>query len=174
MWGEHYMVRNTMVETLFATIGHVFWHDVWTNGTHDDRDFLICSMLTWQALHNPYSPDAPFEGLSLFALIIMGKLSRLLRSLPLLNPPAEGGDAWLEAFEPPPLARCPPPLPGYPHLPAHIFLEEVRTFMWDVSSYLITQLNADDMKQFNDFWNCARSHYETEFHKRAEYNRINV
>jgi hypothetical protein len=173
MWGEHYMTRYTMVHTLFSSIGHVFWHDLWTNGTHDDRDLLICSMLTWQALHDPYSHDAPFTGENLFALIIMGKLSHLLRSLPLLNPPNEGGDAWLEAFEPSQLTHHPSPA-GFPQLPAHEFLDKVRLFMGDVSNYLITQLDADDREPFNEFWKKARSYYETEFHKRVEYNRANI
>ena len=173
MWGEHYMTRNTMAKTLFSTIGHVFWHDLWTNAMHDDRDFLVSSMLTWQALHHPYSRDAPFTGTNLFALIVIGKLSCLLRSLPLVNPPNEGGDAWLEAFEPPQLTHH-PQLAGFPKLPAHKFLDEVRMFMWDVSGYLITQLNTDDRERFNRFWKEARSYYETEFHKRVEYNRTNA
>lgn len=174
-WGDHFMSRHTMTRTLYASIGHAFWHDCWTNAQHDDRDFSIAKMLVWQALHEPSSSDAPFQGDNLFALIMMGRLSHLLRGLPLTNPPKEGGSSWLEVFEP----TNPTSLSGlskaqiaeFAVLPARLFLESVRSYMWDVAGYLIARLNEEERRAFVVFWADVRSFFEVEFHKRAEYNK---
>src|ERR1700694_722389 len=78
MRGYHAMNRHTMVRTLYGSIDHALFHDVWSNTSHDDRDFSIGHMLAWQESGNP----KPFKGDALYALLFLGKNAAYLRSPP--------------------------------------------------------------------------------------------
>ena len=82
MMGSHCLNRSTMLATLHGAIKHAFWHDVWTNATHDDRDFSIARMLVWQAMRMDAGTPWPFKGQNLYALLVMGIIPLLLQSLP--------------------------------------------------------------------------------------------
>lgn len=84
MIGSHFLSCSTMSAALAVRIALMFWHDVYTNVSHDDLDYLIGRMLSHQAsVGNSSSTGSPFlAGDDLFATLMMAQLSRVIRSVP--------------------------------------------------------------------------------------------
>jgi hypothetical protein len=164
MTGSHFLSRHTMAASLFAAISHVFWHDLWTNATHDDRDYTIARMLAWQAYASP--SNAPFEGKNLYALLVFGKLPHLLRSLPWKKSHALAS-SWLRRFDP--LAALPDG--GLDQFPAHRLLQDVRAYMGRLCDRIVLGLKPQQREDYREFWEDARAFYTMEFEAREQYNR---
>jgi hypothetical protein len=179
--GSHFLNRFSMGPTLHASIKHAFWHDVWTNATHDDRDFSIARMLVWQALSMDAGAEWPFQGENLYSLLVMGLVPSLLQSLPFKShddkgvpqgedePVEDAEDAtaartWLERYDP---TEKSAESPNH----SQTFLAAVRHEMVGVSQLIVFQLPPSDMEQFQQFWTSARSLFIDEYTRRCEYNR---
>ena len=167
MSGSHFLSRYTMVLSLFAAVEHSIWHDLWTNDTHDDRDYTINRMLAWQA--SSPSDSRPFTGRNLYALLIFGWLHLLLRSLPWktsssrepltlesFNPEVDLPDMQAERFE------------GFP---AHQFLQDARAYMRQLSIFIIHDMNVEEREEYAEFWKEVRTYYIAEFNARVKYNK---
>jgi hypothetical protein len=152
-----------MDQSLHAAISHTFWHDLWTNATHDDRDYTIARMLAWQYYLMP-TRGGPFKGRNLYALLMFGQLHSLLRSLP-WKTSCSGEPRWLERFDP--KGRQPLHLEGFP---AHKLLREVREYMRELCDRVRGAMMAEQGQGFDHFWNDVRTYYASEFNARAKYN----
>jgi hypothetical protein len=147
-----------MHESLCGAIKHSWWHDVWTNATHDDRDLCIARMLTWQRMRMNSGADWPFQGQNLYALIAMGFLPRLLQSFP------HAGNEWLDHYNP---LDNPPYIPT----PSEAFLNSIRQKMAEVSDLIVGELPLLEQGQFQQFWREQREVFEEEFKSRRQYNQ---
>jgi hypothetical protein len=152
-----------MEKSLYAAVSHSFWHGLWTNATHDDRDYTIARMLAWQAYL--LGKNAPFKGRNLYSLLMFGKLHPLLRSLPWkktsssslqrfnpLEDHAEDQPARLEAF------------------PADRLLHDVREFMGRLCDEIVGHMSMEERQDYDDFWQEVRAFYITELEAREQYN----
>lgn len=163
MSGSYFMSQYTMDQSLYAAILHTFWHDLWTNATHDDRDYTIVRMLAWQYYLMP-THNGPFKGRSLYALLIFSRLHSLLRSLP-WKKSCGREPLWLECFVPE--GSQPLHLEGFP---AHKLLHEVRGYMVELCDRVRGAMTAEQGEEFDRFYDiCA--YYESESNARAKYNR---
>ena len=147
--------------SLRGAIKHALWHDVWTNSTHDDRDFSIARMLAWQAMRMHSGVAWPFQGKNLYALLVMGIIPRLLQSVPFST---KTDAAWLARYD---------PLSDAPHVPSpsNNLLQSVHKKMAQVSHLIIQQLAAPELAQFQRFWADERAMFIQEFESRCKYNR---
>jgi hypothetical protein len=168
-----------MVPTLHASIKHTFWHDVWTNAMHDDRDFVIARMLAWQAMQMDGNKDWPFKGKDLYSLLVMGRIPFLLHSLPFkargqdgaqqqdeMDPDAPkeaAGIDWLERYDPTVAFSD-------SSNPSTAFLTAVRREMAKISRLITFQLPPSDIEQFQKFWKSARLLFIEEYKSRCLYN----
>jgi hypothetical protein len=153
-----------MVISLFAAIVHVFWHDLWTNATHDDRDYTIARMLAWQVYMPP--SNAPFRGKNLYALLIFGRLHHLLRSLPWKKSSARAS-SWIRHFDP----LAPLHTDGVrEQYPAHKLLHDVRQYMGRLCDRIIGNMSAQQCQAYDEFWKEVRVFYIAEFEARERYN----
>jgi hypothetical protein len=150
-----------MVASLHGAIKHAFWHDVWTNATHDDRDFSIARMLVWQAMRMDAGADWPFKGKNLYALLTMGVLPLVLQSLPFSS---QAGAEWLDHYDP---LDKPPFIPT----PSDTFLHSVREKMAEVTRLIIRQLPGPELAAFQCFWEDQRAIFIQEFQRRCKYNK---
>jgi hypothetical protein len=149
-----------MLASLHGAIKHAFWHDVWTNATHDDRDFSIARMLVWQAMRMDAGAAWAFTGTNLYALLVMGILPLLLQSLPFST---RAGTEWLAHYDPldsPPLIST----------PSDAFLHSVREKMAQVARLIIQQLPRPEVAMFQQFWKNQRAIFIKEFERRCRYN----
>src|SRR6266849_1893662 len=178
--GSHCLSRFTMEASLLASIKHAFWHDVWTNATHDDRDFLIARMLIWQQMWMEQNAEWPFVGVNLYALLAMGRLSLLLRSAPFsLHPQNEQSpDAmdtdededleescrWLESYDP---TRD---LLGDDNA-ADRLLSKVRHEMVQVVGAIRRKLSPSEDAAYGAFLKEKRRIFMDEYERRCNYNR---
>jgi len=161
--GSHCLNRFTMEASLLGSIKHAFWHDVWTNATHDDRDFLIARMLIWQLMRMEQGAQWPFLGINLYALLMMGMLPLILQSVPFwLDEDAD--DSWLEKYNPTsdPLAS---------DSPANSFLSKVRQEMVEISQTIQHQLEPSDRAAFKLFWKEKQRIFMDEYRRRCNYNK---
>jgi hypothetical protein len=170
-----------MVATLHASIKHIFWHDVWTNAIHDDRDFSIARMLVWQEMRMAAGADWPFKGDNLNALLVMGRLPSVLQSVPfwiytrreVTEEEMEVDEGtldvgvvekdWLEHYDP---MRDPP----YVSRPSDDFQKAVRLEMVRLSKLIIWQLTPSERQSFQLFWADTRKVFIQEYERRCEYN----
>lgn len=187
MSGSHCLNRFSMAATLHASIQHAFWHDVWTNATHDDRDFSIARMLAWQVMHMEAMEEWPFKGEDLYALLVMGLVPFVLRSLPfaahiLVDSThgeemeldevdaelAKAADAtvalWLQTYDPTTNSDVAP-------TPSKAFLTAVRDEMPRISQLIISKLPSSAREAFRLFWTDTRELFIEEYERRCEYNR---
>jgi|SRR5271170_1101939 len=173
MTGSHCLNRFSMAPTLYTSIKHAFWHDVWTNATHDDRDFAVARMLLWQAMRMEADAEHPFKGENLYSLLVMGLVPFVLQSLPFHAYAAAEGNAkdggttakqWLERYD---------PMEDSEHSsrPSDMFLTAVRHHMVKLSRLILFQLGPEDMKQFQRFWVTARGLFVDEYERRCQYTR---
>jgi hypothetical protein len=158
MNGSHFLSRYTMDNTLYASISHTFWHDVWTNATHDDRDYSIARMLAWHVI----SPR--FTGRNLYALLMLGTLHQHFRSLPWKQPPSNDA-SWLHKFNPSKdLSDLEPSL--LKKFPAHRLLHEVRQYMEVLCGFIVGQMSDSERENYSRFWGEVHAFYEREFENR--------
>ena len=155
--GSHCLSRFSMQQSLHGAIKHAWWHDVWTNATHDDRDLSIAHMLTWQRMRMNSGADWPFQGQNLYALIAMGLLPCLLQSFP------HAGNEWLDHYD---LLDNPPHAPT----PSEVFLRSIHEKMAGVSDMILKELLLVEEAQFQQFWCEQRAIFEKEFESRCQYN----
>jgi len=160
MLGSHCLSWFTMHETLRSAIKHAFWHDVWTNALHDDRDFLIARMLVWQVAHMEAGAPWPCTGKNLHALLVMGIIPRLLLSLPFS---IRAGSEWLHHYDP---LNDPPFLPT----PSDTFLATIREKMSQVARLIMKKLPGPELEGFQLFWVKERALFIEEFQCRSKYN----
>ena len=99
MNGSHFLSRYTLEKSLYAAISNVFWNDLWTNATHDDRDYAIARILAWQSYLCTVGAPVHFTGRALHALLLFGQLHHVLRSLPFKRFGKSDAD-WLTRFNP--------------------------------------------------------------------------
>lgn len=161
-----------MDKSLYATISNAFWHDVWTNACHDDRDFIICRMLAWQVYSDssPSRGPPPFKGKSLFALLMFGLFHKVLRSLPLKV--LEASDpTWLEHFNPE--ERDDVETLRLEQSPAHRLLSEVRDLMPQMCRDIVSRMEAEELNDFAKFCTEVQVYYRSEFEARVKYNKEN-
>ncbi len=166
MSGSHCLNHFRMAATLHGSIKHAFWHDVWTNATHDDCDFAIAHMLVWQAMHMESEAEWPFQGQNLYSLLVMGLVPFVLQSLPFHahNKVGEGqareadatAECWLELYNPIEDSKHAPS-------PSDVFLTAVHRNMVQVSHLIISNLPSSDVKHFQQFWVMARSLFLDEY-----------
>jgi hypothetical protein len=152
-----------MVSSLFSAILHAFWHDLWTNATHDDRDYTIARMLSWQFYMSP--SNAPFGGKNLYALLVFGRLHHLLCSLPWKQPGAHA-PSWLRHFDP----LAPPPDGILERYPAHKLLQDVRGYMEGLCDDIFTRMSSQQRQAYRKFYKEVRTFYAAEFEAREQYN----
>jgi hypothetical protein len=152
-----------MHQSLRAAISHTFWHDLWTNATHDDRDFTIARMLAWQAYSNS-TRNGPFKGRSLYALLMFGKLHSVLRSLPWKKPRSRES-SWIKRFDPGEDLRD-----VQSRFPAHRLLQSVREYMGQLVDRIVSLMTTEQREEFVSYWGEIRAYYTSEFNARAEYN----
>jgi len=150
-----------MVASLHGAIKHTFWHDVWTNATHDDCDFSIARMLTWQAMRMDAGAAWPFKGSNLYALLALGILPLLLQSLPFST---QARTEWLDHYDP---LNNPPFIPT----PSDTFLHSVREKMAQVTRLIMQQLPGPELAGFQRFWEHQRAIFIQEFECRCTYNK---
>lgn len=161
MSGSHCLSRFSMLASLHSAIKHAFWHDVWTNAMHDDRDFSIARMLVWQLMHMDASTAWPFKGKNLYALLVMGILPLLLQSLPFST---RAGTEWLDHYDP--LNNLP-----FESTPSDTFLHGIREKMAQVAHLIIKHLPAMELAKFQQFWEDERTIFIQEFERRCKYNK---
>jgi hypothetical protein len=158
MSGSHFLSRYTMDQTLYASISHTFWHDVWTNATHDDRDYTIARMLAWHILH------PRFTGVNLHALLLLGTRHKHLRSLPLKQSPSKD-PSWLHAFDP---TKNQADLDRIKDFPARQLLYKVRKYMEEeLCGFIYDGMSKSDRESYVTFWGRIGKFYEKEFNNRA-------
>jgi hypothetical protein len=188
MYGSHFLNRFSMEATLYSSIQHAFWHDVWTNATHDDRDFSIARMLAWQALRMRANAEWPFTGRNLYALLAMGMVPTSLLSLPfhmhapkkevpgdemevdeveaeLLRAADATAALWLTTYDPTADSNDIPS-------PAKAFLVAVRQEMGKISRLIHSKLPHEDVHAFDRYWSHVREVFLVEFERRCQYNRL--
>lgn len=98
MTGFHFLHRAYMVASLFSSISHRYWHDVWTNAVHDDQSYEVAILLCWQILREAASlGSGPFIGNNLYALLLSSSLCSDLVSLPtwILRSPQLQDESWM-------------------------------------------------------------------------------
>ncbi len=175
MSGSHCLNCFCMAATLHGSIKHAFWHDVWTNATHDDCDFAIACMLVWQAMHMESEAEWPFQGQNLYSLLVMGLVPFVLQSLPFHahNKVGEGqvreadatAEHWLELYN---------PIEDSKHVPSpsNVFLAAIHHNMVQVSHLIISNLPSSDVKHFQQFWVTAWSLFLDKYKCWCKYNNV--
>ena len=169
MNGSHFLSRHTLNKSLYAAISNAFWNDLWTNSTHDDRDYTIARMLAWQVYSHGVGAPLPFKGQSLYALLMFGCLHTILRSLP-IKTLGKSDVAWLKSFNPEEhLANV--EAPRLEEYPAHKFLASVREGMPHMTRYVVSNMSLEELKAYRGFWQEVRRYFVAEFEARMHYNQ---
>jgi hypothetical protein len=171
MSGSHCLNRFSMVESLHGSIRHAFWHDVWSNTTHDDRDFLLARMLTWQGMCMEHKAEWPFTGDNLYSLLVMGVVPYLLLSLPFASHAQttkkfdENLASWLERYDPHAANT-----PNAPSTTVDALLSTVRLHMAQVAHRIMSLLSLPEQEELNQFWASAYALFCKEHESRCSYN----
>src|ERR1700733_139590 len=169
MNGSHFLNRHTLDKSLYAAISNAFWNDLWTNATHDDRDYTIARMLAWQVYSHITGAPLPFKGRGLYALLMFGCLYPVLRSLP-IKMLGKSDAAWLKSFNPEEYRANVEAL-WLEEYPTRKFLASVREAMLRMTCYVVSNMSLEEFKAYSGFWQEVRSYFVAEFEARVRYNQ---
>jgi len=151
MRGFHAMNRNTMVRTLYGSMDHALFHDVWSNTSHDDRDFSIGHMLAW---HKESQGEKPFKDDQLYALLFMGKNAPYLRSHPHDDTPD-----FLETYS-----------PDVSDDPDSQQIANNWLWMQELADEIVMGFGPTERERYLAFWEKARQYWVEQVQVRAKYN----
>jgi hypothetical protein len=143
---------------------HTFWHDVWTNAVHDDRDLSIARMLVWQKIKQNADAVLPFQGENLHALLTMGLLPFVFQSIPFQGvSDSKLAKHWLDHYNP--LAE-----PENQAADSSIHLSAVREYMVRIAHSILCELPPSAQDEFLQFWADVRKTFLSEYERHCEFN----